>query len=240
MAQQLAQRQRSLNQRIENMDRDMNDLEELWFELTLQDREKRRFGRQSHIFPFLKNWIYKNKSLLHFRSNSVLHLSSHIHIIGECTNTTKEGFMLYWLSSLAWASELTLYPLFLPTRTRKSNFSVLLFSGIWICALFILKNAIENTIPTYRIIKTDFQKDLTAFQAYERALYTVKDDIFDRFPDIYKNNTLPDMTGSYLSSIGETGLGCAAVLYPQALNWFCEEHQWLHFRLRIYLLYLET
>ena len=26
------------------------------------------------------------------------------------------------------------------------------------------------------------------------------------------------MTGSYLSSIGETGLGCAAVLYPQALE----------------------
>ena len=40
MAQQLAQRQRSLNQRIENMDRDMNDLEELWFELTLQNEEK--------------------------------------------------------------------------------------------------------------------------------------------------------------------------------------------------------
>ena len=40
MAQQLAQRQRSLNQRIENMDRDMNDLEELWFELTLQAEEK--------------------------------------------------------------------------------------------------------------------------------------------------------------------------------------------------------
>ncbi len=42
MAQQLAQRQRSLNQRIENMDRDMSDLEELWIELTLEtdDLEK--------------------------------------------------------------------------------------------------------------------------------------------------------------------------------------------------------
>ena len=40
MAQQLAQRQRSLNQRIENMDRDMNDLEELWLELTLEADEQ--------------------------------------------------------------------------------------------------------------------------------------------------------------------------------------------------------
>ena len=40
MAQQLAQRQRSLNQRIENMDRDMNDLEELWLELTLEKDEQ--------------------------------------------------------------------------------------------------------------------------------------------------------------------------------------------------------
>ena len=40
MAQQLAQRQRSLNQRIENMDRAMNDLEELWLELTLEKDEQ--------------------------------------------------------------------------------------------------------------------------------------------------------------------------------------------------------
>ena len=39
MAQQLAQRQRSLNQRIENMDRDMNDLEELWLELTMETED---------------------------------------------------------------------------------------------------------------------------------------------------------------------------------------------------------
>ena len=40
MAQQLTQRQRSLNQRIENMDRDMNDLEELWLELALETDEQ--------------------------------------------------------------------------------------------------------------------------------------------------------------------------------------------------------
>ena len=127
--------------------------------------------------------------------------------------------MLIWFFSLVWASELTLYPLFLPKKTRRSDFLCSSFSeDLDLCFVHPEKNSIENTVPIYRIIKTDFQDNLSALQAYEYALDTVKHDIFDRFPQIYKSNSLPDMKGAYLSGIGETGLGCAAVLYPQALE----------------------
>ncbi len=127
--------------------------------------------------------------------------------------------MFLWLISNLWAEDLALYPLFLSSSERNSDFLCTNFAeDLDICFVHIEKNPIENTQPIFRIVKKDWKEELTIAQAYAFAMNTVKDDIFDRFPQNYQSLELPNMKGSYLSGIGETGLGCSAVLYPQALE----------------------
>jgi hypothetical protein len=127
--------------------------------------------------------------------------------------------MFAWLVSTLWAADLELYPIFLPSSDRNPDFLCNAFAeDLDICFVHIENSSVENTQPTFRIIKKDFLEGLTSIQAYSYAMNTVKDDIFDAFPKNYQNTELPEMKGSYLSGIGETGLGCAAVLYPQALE----------------------
>ena len=132
----------------------------------------------------------------------------------------EEGKMMFlWLISNLWAEDLDLYPLFLPISQRNQDFLCTEFAeDLDICFVHMEKSSIENTQPIFRIVKKDWKEELTVAQAYTFAMDTVKDEIFDRFPQNYQSLDLPNMKGAYLSGIGETGLGCSAVLYPQALE----------------------
>ena len=119
---------------------------------------------------------------------------------------------MFFISTL-WASQPELYPVFLPSQTRNPDFLCAEFAeDLDLCFAYE-----EKEDKNFRIKKKGFQ-NLSPLDAYNYSMETVKDDIFERFPQIYESKTVLDLQGSYLSAIGETGLGCAAILYPQALE----------------------